>query len=76
VTTAALGETIALRLLTTLGSSYRVEIVDDGWAELRVGASVGLTLARAGDTAGALLARADGAMYRAKQAGRGRCAIA
>ncbi len=75
VTSAARGETIARRLLTAVAGSYRIEIPDDGWSELRVGASVGLTLARPGDTAGGLLARADEAMYRAKQAGRGRCEL-
>ena len=35
--------------------------------------SIGVTLARAGENADAVLARADDAMYRAKAAGRNRC---
>jgi diguanylate cyclase (GGDEF)-like protein len=39
---------------------------------IAVGVSVGVVLARPGEQAGALLARADEAMYRAKQTGRNR----
>nr|WP_322974504.1 EAL domain-containing protein [Actinacidiphila epipremni] len=58
---------IAERLIATLCEPYHV----DG-AEVRVGASVGVAFAEPGGTAGELMRNADLAMYRAKQAGKGR----
>ncbi|SEO70079.1 PAS domain S-box-containing protein/diguanylate cyclase (GGDEF) domain-containing protein [Actinacidiphila rubida] len=58
---------IADRLRSALSRPYRVE-----GGEVRVGASIGIALARSGDTPGELMRNADLAMYRAKQAGKGR----
>jgi diguanylate cyclase (GGDEF)-like protein/PAS domain S-box-containing protein len=58
---------IAERLIGTLCDPYHV----DG-AEVRVGASVGIAFAEPGGTAEELMRNADLAMYRAKQAGKGR----
>ena len=58
---------IADRLRTALSRPYRVE-----GGEVRVGASIGIALARSGDTPSELMRNADLAMYRAKQAGKGR----
>jgi diguanylate cyclase (GGDEF)-like protein/PAS domain S-box-containing protein len=58
---------IADRLRGVLSEPYRVE-----GGEVRVGASIGIALARTGDTPSALMRNADLAMYRAKQAGKGR----
>ncbi len=44
--------------------------------QVRLGASVGLALGRAGDTASDILRRADAAMYVAKQGGRSRFELA
>jgi diguanylate cyclase (GGDEF)-like protein len=59
---------IAARLLEAT-EALRFEDIDPA---LRVGVSIGLAQAEADDTVAALLARADAALYRAKQAGRGR----
>ncbi|MBQ1161505.1 EAL domain-containing protein [Streptomyces sp. A73] len=58
---------IADRLRITLSDPYRV----DG-TELRVAASIGIAFAEPGITPSALMRNADLAMYRAKQAGKGR----
>ncbi|MBY8882865.1 putative bifunctional diguanylate cyclase/phosphodiesterase [Actinacidiphila acidipaludis] len=58
---------IADRLRHVLSQPYRVE-----GGEVRVGASIGVALARTGDTPSELMRNADLAMYRAKQAGKGR----
>ncbi|MFE0046115.1 putative bifunctional diguanylate cyclase/phosphodiesterase [Streptomyces albireticuli] len=59
---------IADRLRLTLSQPYRVE----GGTEVRVAASIGVAFAEPGITPGALMRNADLAMYRAKQAGKGR----
>jgi diguanylate cyclase (GGDEF)-like protein/PAS domain S-box-containing protein len=58
---------IAERLRAALCEPYQV---DDG--EVRVGASIGIAFADPGSSAGELMRNADMAMYRAKQAGKGR----
>jgi diguanylate cyclase (GGDEF)-like protein/PAS domain S-box-containing protein len=58
---------IAERLRAALCEPYRV----DG-GEVRVGASIGVAFAEPGSAAGELMRNADLAMYRAKQAGKGR----
>ena len=59
---------IAARLLEAT-EALRFEDIDPA---LRVGVSIGLAQAEADDTVAGLLARADAALYRAKQGGRGR----
>ncbi|MFI1798544.1 putative bifunctional diguanylate cyclase/phosphodiesterase [Streptomyces sp. NPDC020379] len=59
---------IADRLRLTLSQPYKVE----GGTEVRVAASIGVAFAEPGITPGALMRNADLAMYRAKQAGKGR----
>ena len=59
---------IAARLLEAT-EALRFEDIDPA---LRVGVSIGLAQAGTDDTVTALLARADAALYRAKQGGRGR----
>jgi diguanylate cyclase (GGDEF)-like protein len=59
---------IAARLLEAT-EALRFEDIDPA---LRVGVSIGLAQAGTEDTVAALLARADAALYRAKQGGRGR----
>ncbi|MGK5729582.1 putative bifunctional diguanylate cyclase/phosphodiesterase [Streptomyces sp. URMC 124] len=59
---------IADRLRVTLSQPYRVE----GGTEVRVAASIGVAFAEPGITPGELMRNADLAMYRAKQAGKGR----
>ncbi|UWE12026.1 putative bifunctional diguanylate cyclase/phosphodiesterase [Actinacidiphila bryophytorum] len=58
---------IAERLRAALCEPYRV----DGGV-VRVGASIGIAFAEPGSSAGELMRNADLAMYRAKQAGKGR----
>jgi PAS domain S-box-containing protein len=58
---------IADRLRTALSAPYRTAA-----GEVRVGASIGIAFAGPGDSPTALMRNADLAMYRAKQAGRGR----
>ena len=62
---------IAARLLEAT-EALRFEDIDPG---LRVGTSIGLAQAEADDTVATLLARADAALYRAKQGGRGRVEV-
>jgi len=63
---------LATRLAETLAEPYELA---DGTAE--IGAAIGIALARPGEQpAGELLRRADAAMYEAKRAGGGRCALA
>jgi diguanylate cyclase (GGDEF)-like protein len=62
---------IATRLLEAT-EALRFDDIDPA---LRVGVSIGLAQAGADDTVAALLARADAALYRAKQAGRGRVEV-
>ncbi len=59
---------IADRLRLTLSQPYKVE----GGTEVRVAASIGVAFAEPGITPGVLMRNADLAMYRAKQAGKGR----
>ncbi|MFI9305849.1 putative bifunctional diguanylate cyclase/phosphodiesterase [Streptomyces triculaminicus] len=59
---------IADRLRLTLSQPYLVE----GGTEVRVAASIGVAFAEPGITPGTLMRNADLAMYRAKQAGKGR----
>ncbi|MFI9719468.1 putative bifunctional diguanylate cyclase/phosphodiesterase [Streptomyces sp. NPDC052396] len=59
---------IAERLRITLSQPYTVE----GGTEVRVAASIGVAFADPGITPGTLMRNADLAMYRAKQAGKGR----
>ncbi|GHF12669.1 putative bifunctional diguanylate cyclase/phosphodiesterase [Streptomyces morookaense] len=59
---------IADRLRATLSQPYLVE----GGTEVRVNASIGVAFADPGITPGTLMRNADLAMYRAKQAGKGR----
>nr|WP_246469865.1 EAL domain-containing protein [Streptomyces olivoverticillatus] len=59
---------IADRLRLTLSQPYLVE----GGTEVRVAASIGVAFAEPGITHGDLMRNADLAMYRAKQAGKGR----
>ncbi|MGW1075281.1 putative bifunctional diguanylate cyclase/phosphodiesterase [Streptomyces sp. NPDC002537] len=59
---------IADRLRLTLSQPYKVE----GGTEVRVAASIGVAFAEPGVTPGVLMRNADLAMYRAKQAGKGR----
>ncbi|HNJ08618.1 MAG TPA: diguanylate cyclase [Plasticicumulans sp.] len=60
---APAAETVAVKLVEQLARPYRL----DG-RTLEIGASIGIAVQRAGDDAQTLLARADAAMYRAKQA--------
>ncbi|MEV0264328.1 EAL domain-containing protein [Streptomyces sp. NPDC050617] len=59
---------IADRLRLRLSQPYKVE----GGTEVRVAASIGVAFAEPGTTPGELMRNADLAMYRAKQAGKGR----
>ncbi|GAA0388492.1 putative bifunctional diguanylate cyclase/phosphodiesterase [Streptomyces luteireticuli] len=59
---------IADRLRVTLSQPYAVE----AGTEVRVAASIGVAFAEPGITPGTLMRNADLAMYRAKQAGKGR----
>ncbi|MEV5509446.1 EAL domain-containing protein [Streptomyces orinoci] len=59
---------VAERLRVTLSQPYVVE----GGTEVRVAASIGVAFAEPGITPGTLMRNADLAMYRAKQAGKGR----
>jgi diguanylate cyclase (GGDEF)-like protein/PAS domain S-box-containing protein len=59
---------IADRLRTTLSRPYRL----GGGTDVRVAASIGVAFAAPGISPGELLRNADLAMYRAKQAGKGR----
>ncbi|MEV4442405.1 EAL domain-containing protein [Streptomyces sp. NPDC049577] len=59
---------VADRLRLTLSQPYLVE----GGTEVRVAASIGVAFAEPGITPGELMRNADLAMYRAKQAGKGR----
>ena len=58
---------IADRLRAALSEPYRVDGI-----EVRVGASIGIAFAEPGATPGEIMRHADLAMYRAKQAGKGR----
>lgn len=62
----------AERLADLMRVAIAEPINGGGFAELRVGASMGVTLAEPGDDIDVLIARADAAMYTAKREGRGR----
>ena len=62
---------LADRLIGSLARSYSV-----GGALVRIGASIGLAVAEAGQDLNSLLRAADEALYRAKAGGRGRLVIA
>ncbi len=64
-------QTVAARVVTSLAQPFDLEL-----QQIRLGASVGLALGRAGDTASDILRRADAAMYVAKQRGRSRFELA
>ena len=65
-------EGLALKLIGSLSSPFLLE-----GRELRIGASVGIALCpQHADGIEALLDIADGAMYQAKRAGKGRCVMA
>ncbi|MBV8666170.1 MAG: GGDEF domain-containing protein [Burkholderiaceae bacterium] len=56
-----------------LAEKLRADIVQSAWPEkLRVTCSFGVTMHRANEDIGAMIARADGALYQAKNAGRNR----
>ncbi len=57
---------VAHRIIGSLGAPYVI-----GVDEIRIGSSVGITVAKPDDTASALLHRADLAMYAAKEQGKG-----
>jgi diguanylate cyclase (GGDEF)-like protein/PAS domain S-box-containing protein len=61
----------AERVRTLVANSW----LDHGDTRLQVTVSVGATLARLGDSPGDLVERADGLMYRSKDAGRNRVTI-
>jgi diguanylate cyclase (GGDEF)-like protein len=69
-------EDVAMTLARRLGAAVgRPNALADGSAE--VSAAIGVAIAgAAGEDAAGLLQRADSAMYEAKRAGRGRCALA
>jgi diguanylate cyclase (GGDEF)-like protein/PAS domain S-box-containing protein len=67
----AKAQEIAAAIITGVS---RAIALDDGNLAL-IGASVGIAMAQDGETAAALLRRADLAMYSAKQAGRGRACL-
>ena len=61
-------EVVARKIVRVLGEMFRI-----GALELRIGASVGVTLSRPDDAgADTVIQRADAALYEAKRAGRGR----
>jgi diguanylate cyclase (GGDEF)-like protein len=64
------GLVAALRVFDAL--TQRADLFGE---EINVGASVGLAVARQGDTSAALLARADLALYEAKRRGRGQVCL-
>jgi diguanylate cyclase (GGDEF)-like protein len=66
---------VAERVLATIGAPFAVEGTDAG---IRVGISIGIAVAGPGapESSDEILARADAAMYRAKQCGGFRAAIA
>ncbi len=70
-TVAGKAHAIANRLLDAT-EALRFDDIDPA---LRVGVSIGVAQAQAGDTVETVLARADAALYRAKQAGRGRVEV-
>jgi diguanylate cyclase (GGDEF)-like protein/PAS domain S-box-containing protein len=63
--------TVAARICEAIGGQF---VVEDDFA--RIGASVGISLNDGTGSASDLLARADAALYEAKQSGRGRYVIA
>lgn len=69
------GDETALRLAERL----RQRIAQDDWSRIAPGlaqtASIGVALARPGETLTGLLARADAALYQAKAQGRNRCLL-
>jgi diguanylate cyclase (GGDEF)-like protein len=62
---------VARKTLALLGTPYHI----NGWT-LDVSASIGVTVTRPNDDVDSVLSHADGAMYRAKAAGRNRVEIA
>ncbi|WP_138757380.1 sensor domain-containing diguanylate cyclase [Modestobacter altitudinis] len=58
---------LAARIVAAVGAPVVVGRGPTGPVEVRVGVSVGVTLATGADVAGAVLARADEAMYRVKR---------
>ena len=65
-------QTVARKIVGTLGAGFEIE-----GKSVHIGCSVGVALALNGqDTAQTLMQRADGALYQAKRAGRGRFEMA
>jgi len=64
-------ERLAEKLRALIEMSFLVE----NKGKVSVTASLGATMARAGDSADTILARADRLLYEAKEAGRNRCAV-
>ena len=65
---SANAEVVARKIVDVLGEVFRI-----GALELRIGASIGVTLSRPDDPGpDTLIQRADAALYEAKRAGRGR----
>ena len=60
----------ALAVVERIGERLRTEPFESDGSHLPVVASVGLALGRPGDSADAMLRRADAAMYRAKELGK------
>ncbi len=65
-----------LEAVTVLLEALRVKIADHGFAEVDgLSASFGFTLSQSGDSIETIIARADEALYRAKEGGRNRVEV-
>ncbi|WP_271272101.1 transporter substrate-binding domain-containing diguanylate cyclase [Aliamphritea hakodatensis] len=65
-----------LDAVTVLLDALRVKIADHGFAEVgSLSASFGFTLSQSGDSIETIIARADEALYRAKEGGRNRVEV-
>nr|WP_315981580.1 diguanylate cyclase [Aliamphritea spongicola] len=62
--------------MTVLLEALRVKIAGEGFEDVgSVSASFGFTLSQSGDSIEAIIARADEALYRAKEGGRNRVEV-